>query len=211
MVIGYHVIISAYGFWLPNDPRGSWSDFVGAWELVQFGRATKTDSRRSVAAKSHDRAARLEAKQSLKYPCVRYSGLQARAVGRGFAAFVAKSRLVVWACSILPDHVHLVTARHRYKVEEVAKHLKGAATARLTEENLHPLSDMRTGGGRTPSPWAEGQWAVFLDSDDDLRRAIRYVEGNPPKEGLPRQRWSFVTPFRGWSPDENTRSSSIRG
>ena len=34
MVRWYHLIISAYGFWLPNDPRGSWSDFVGAWELL---------------------------------------------------------------------------------------------------------------------------------------------------------------------------------
>jgi len=30
MVIGFHVILTAYGFWLPNDPRGSWSEFVGA-------------------------------------------------------------------------------------------------------------------------------------------------------------------------------------
>jgi hypothetical protein len=28
MILGYHVIFGAYGFWLPNDPRGSWSDFV---------------------------------------------------------------------------------------------------------------------------------------------------------------------------------------
>src|SRR4051812_43899841 len=33
MIVGYHVIFSTYGFWLPNDPRGSWSDFVGSWEL----------------------------------------------------------------------------------------------------------------------------------------------------------------------------------
>lgn len=33
MVLGFHVIFSAYGFWLPNDPRGSWSDWVRKWEL----------------------------------------------------------------------------------------------------------------------------------------------------------------------------------
>ncbi len=26
MVHGYHVIIGAYGYWLPNNPRGSWSE-----------------------------------------------------------------------------------------------------------------------------------------------------------------------------------------
>ena len=40
MVHGYHVILPMYGFWLPNDPRGSWSDFVRKWELVRFGRAS---------------------------------------------------------------------------------------------------------------------------------------------------------------------------
>jgi hypothetical protein len=28
MVIGYHVILGARGFWLPNDPRGSGSSYV---------------------------------------------------------------------------------------------------------------------------------------------------------------------------------------
>ena len=35
MIIAYHVIFGMYGFWLPNDPRGSWSDFVAAWELFR--------------------------------------------------------------------------------------------------------------------------------------------------------------------------------
>ena len=36
-VRAYHLIITTYGFWLPTDPRGSWSDFVRAWELFRFG------------------------------------------------------------------------------------------------------------------------------------------------------------------------------
>jgi hypothetical protein len=49
MILAYHAVFTTYGFWLPNDPRGSWSNFVRAWELLHFGKATKTDSRRSVA------------------------------------------------------------------------------------------------------------------------------------------------------------------
>src|SRR5437016_7806238 len=103
MVHAYHVIFSAYGFWLPNDPRGSWSDFVGSWELFRFGRATKTDSRRSLAAQPHDRAKRLAAKQALNYPAVVFDGLQARAIGHGFAASLERGGVTVWACSILPE------------------------------------------------------------------------------------------------------------
>lgn len=40
MIHGYHVIMPMYGFWLPNDPRGSWSEFVRKWELVRFGKST---------------------------------------------------------------------------------------------------------------------------------------------------------------------------
>src|SRR4051794_14660183 len=119
-VLGYHVIFSAYGFWLPNDPRESWSEFVGAWELfLAGGKATTTDETCSLAHRPHDRRRRLAAKRVLKLPPVRFTGVQARAVGRGFAGYAAESGLPVWACSILPEHVHLVTGRFRLSVEQV--------------------------------------------------------------------------------------------
>ena len=43
MVLGYHIILSAYGFWLPNDPRGSWSDTIRVYELLRFGSALNTN------------------------------------------------------------------------------------------------------------------------------------------------------------------------
>jgi hypothetical protein len=46
-----------------------------------------------------------------------------------------------------------------------------------------------------PEAWAEGLWKVFLFTPQDVQRAIRYVENNPPREGLPRQDWEFVVPY----------------
>jgi REP element-mobilizing transposase RayT len=194
MILASHVIFSTYGFWLPNDPRGSWSDFVGAWELVRFGPATKTDTRLSVAHHPHDRETRKQAKQVLKYPPVQFTGLQARAVGRGFDKSVRRGNVTVWACAILPEHVHLVLARHRHPVERLVNFLKGAATRELVAENLHPLAPWQK-RGRPPRCWARGEWKVFLDSEKDVLRAINYVEDNPLKEGKPSQRWTFVTPY----------------
>ena len=57
MVRWYHLIMTAYGFWLPNDPRGSWSEFVASWELYKFGAATKTNEKRSLARDPHDKIA----------------------------------------------------------------------------------------------------------------------------------------------------------
>ena len=195
MILAYHVIFGAYGFWLPNDPRGSWSDFVGSWDLYRYGPATKTDCPHSVAHHEHDIQQRLAAKKALKYSPVEFTGIQARAVGRGFANYVQSSGLVVRACAILPDHVHLVVDRFRCNVEQVVIQLKGEATAQLLAEGLHPFGQLRDRKGRPPKCWARGEWSVFLDTEEEVARAIQYVEQNPVKEGKPLQRWPFVTPL----------------
>ena len=187
MALAWHVIFSAYGFWLPNDPRGSWSDSVGRWELVRFGKATKVDTRRSVAAAAHDRQLREEARRALKYPPVEFSGRQVLAVGRGFNTAHSEGGYVIHACAILPEHVHMVVAKHPRAIGRIIGHLKGRATQRLAADGLWPNPERPVWGG--------GGWNVFLDTPEDARRAIAYVEGNPAREGKPRQRWSFMVPF----------------
>jgi REP-associated tyrosine transposase len=134
----------------------------------------------------------MAAKQSLLRPPVVFNGVQARAIGRGFATSANKGGVTVWACAILPDHVHLVIARHTCRVERIVNCFKGDATRVLMADNLHPFQTL---SAPPPHCWAVGQWKVFLDSVDDIRRAIQYVEQNPIKEGLRRQRWTFVTPY----------------
>jgi REP element-mobilizing transposase RayT len=191
-VIAYHLIVTTYGFWLPNDPRGSWSDFVRAWELRRFGPATKTTEKRSLASDPHDRRLRLEAKKHLSHDAVEFTGVQARAVGRGFAQYATRSGCAICACAILPCHAHLVVARHRYSIEKIATLLKGAATTQLLKEERHPLAHQPYRNGTLPTPWARRAWSVFLDCVEDVERAVQYVVKNPVKEGKPRQDWSFV-------------------
>jgi REP element-mobilizing transposase RayT len=195
MVYASHVIFCAYGFWLPNDPRGSWSDFVGSWELYRYGTATKIDTRESLAAAKHNRNERLAAKTALKYPAVSFSDAQVAAIAAGFAESLAKGNVTCWACSILAEHVHMVLARHQSKVETVVNFLKGAATRKLISAGLHPFGAYQDADGAVPRCWAENQWKVFLDGRTDIERAIPYVENNPQKEGRPRQRWPFVQQF----------------
>jgi REP element-mobilizing transposase RayT len=187
MVLAFHVVFGAYGFWLPNDPRGSWSVFVASWNLFRFGKATTTNTRRSVAAATHDQHLREQAKRALKYPPVRFSGRQARAVARGFAEAAQESSYVIHACSILPEHVHLVIGHHARPINRLVGHLKARATQRLSSEGLWPDD------GRPV--WGAKSWKVFLFTAEDVRRAIAYVENNPLREGKSPQRWSFVTPF----------------
>lgn len=195
-VIAYHIIITNYGFWLPNDPRGSWSEYVRSWELfLAGGPATKTDSRRSVANTPHDYERRQRAKDALVRPPVVFTGEQALAVGMGFADFVRRSQVAIVACSIMPQHTHLVIDRPPYPAEQATNLLKGAATSELTRRGLHPFAGSPYRNGKLPTPWARKQWIVFLNAEADVRRSIDYVERNPLKDGLPKQRWSFVIPY----------------
>ena len=193
MVRAYHVIFSTYGFWLPNDPRGSGSDRVAAPHLKRFGTAIKVQTRQSVAHRSHDCAVRKAAKKQLKYPPVIFDGSQARAVARGFAQVLQEYDYPVYACTILPEHVHLVIGRHTRAIERTVAHLKRGATMRLFAEEIHPLIEFLN---PVPSPWSKRTgWTVYLNDDQSVRHRIKYVQENPLKEGRPQQHWSFVKPF----------------
>lgn len=194
MILGYHIIFSAYGFWLPNDPRGSWSDTIRVYELLKFGPATKVQTTRSVAHTQHDRTMRLAAKQTLKHRPVRFSGLQARAIARGFEIAAHEHGYIIYALAILPDHAHLVLGAHERNIDDIARHLKAKATMQLSRESLHPFANDPRADGSFPSPWARNHWSPFIDSIEYLHKAIDYVNENPLRSGLKRQHWSIVHP-----------------
>jgi REP element-mobilizing transposase RayT len=193
--LGFHIIGTTYGFWLPNEERGSGSDFVRADHLTKFGPANPAVTRRSVAYRPFDREVRRVARESLRYPYVEFTGRQARAVGRGFANELLNYGGTMYACSILENHFHGVTGAHRYDIRRFVGRPKGAATKQLRAEGIHPLEEHPLPDGSLPSPWARLPWVVYLWTEEDVLRAIRYVEENPLKQRKPEQRWSFVVPY----------------
>src|SRR5690349_9502436 len=167
MVRWYHAIFSAYGFWLPNDPRGSWSDFVYAWELYRFGGpATKVSGKRSYAHDPHDARLRREAKEHLKYPPARFEESCRESIATGFARVCEEFGFVVHACAIGFDHVHIVTARDPQRtIENVVAVLKARATSQMKSDGTHPMRRYDP----VPTPWGKGCWSVFIDDEEQLR------------------------------------------
>jgi REP element-mobilizing transposase RayT len=186
MILAYHSIFGMYGFWLPNDPRGSGSDYMASWELFRYGPATKTDSRQSVAHRPLPPDWQREAKTALQHPPVSVTGRQALSISGGFATAMAEGPYRVYACAILPEHVHLVIGASARRIRAVVGHFRSRATRTLRQQQLwdddRPL-------------WGAHGWNVYLESIVAVERAIRYVAGNPLKEGKKRQNWSFVVPF----------------
>jgi REP element-mobilizing transposase RayT len=190
------MIFSAYGFWLPNDERVSGSDYVRAHHIYKAGGgATKVRTTHSVATRPFSQEERRASKAALKYPAVILTGVQAQAAALGIGKVCLKVQIAVHACAIMPDHVYVVLAARWFSGDELITCLKKAATRGMNEAGMHPMREFARANGRLPSPWAARGWKVRLNTAEQVRTAIRYVEMNPVRAGFKRQSWSFVGPY----------------
>ena len=162
MIIAYHSIFSMYGFWLPNDPRGSGSDYVASWELFRYGPATKTDSRRSVAHLPLPANWQRQAKTALHYPPVSVTGQQALTISRGFAKAAAEGHYRIYACAILPEHVHLVIGASKPRHPPDGRSYPGPCHACLEQQESWD-DDRPLWGGHGWNVWLESAEAVERD------------------------------------------------
>lgn len=195
-VIGFHVIGCTYGFWLPNDQRGSGSDYVRKPSLRQFGPATLVTHRRSVAREPFDPEIRKLARESLMYPHVVFNREQIESICRGFAREIEQYRAApMHALAQLPNHFHFVCGPCRYDVRRFEGRLKGAATRQLLEEGLHPLQSFRDKSGIIPSPWSVKPWVVYLFEPQDVTRSIEYVNRNLRRAGIFPQDHPFLVSY----------------
>lgn len=187
-----HLILSAYRFCLPNDLRGSWSTTVREYHLRAFSPATKVTTTRSLAREPHDGELRLAATRALRYKPVRFIGVQAVSIAKGFGVAKVEHDYTIHALAILPDHVHLIIKHPTLPIDRIAAHLKAKATMQLNAEGIHPFANSPRADGSLPSPWARNFWAPRIESEDHLAAAIDYVNQNPGRSGLRRQHWSIV-------------------
>jgi REP element-mobilizing transposase RayT len=189
LVIGYHLVWTAYGWWLPNDPRGSTSkelccDILAQLGELHYGRK-KIQPAGYVIREFYQQAADL-----LQFPLLTFDETARDEIAAAFGTVIGDLRYTCWACAVMPDHVHLLIRKHKHQAEEMIACLKDASRERLRRVNLrqpdHPVWGMGHG------------WKVFLDHPDDIRRTIVYIEKNPLPLRLPRQSWPFVKEYDGW-------------
>lgn len=194
MIIAYHLIWTAYGWWLPNDPRGSGSHFVLKDILAELGELHFGRKRIQPAGhmvrKFYEKAA-----ERLHYPLLTFDEAQREEIAVAFAQVIDEQHYTCYACAIMPDHVHMLIRKHRQKSEEMIEHFRQKSRHRLMElghrSRVHPI-------------WTAGHgWTVYLDTPEEIWRAIGYIRKNPIKIRLPKQNWGFVTPYDGWPLHKN--------
>ena len=90
----------------------------------------------------------------------------------------------------MPDHVHILIRKHRDRAEQMIDRFQEASRSVVCERPTVP---------RDHPVWTDGGgWKVFLETPEDIRRTIAYIQRNPINAGLPPQRWPFVTSYDDW-------------
>ena len=188
MVIAHHLIWTAYGWWLPNDPRGSTSRRIRNDVIDHLGELHQ--GRKKVQPAGWEiRTFYQDATSALKHSLLTISAEDREIIAAGFADVVTARKYTCYACAIMPDHVHVLIRKHRDRAEEMIANLQEASRAALHGHGLRP-SDHPAWGGTG--------WKVFQDHPDDIRRTIPYIQSNPVKIGQAPQQWAFVKAYDGW-------------
>jgi REP element-mobilizing transposase RayT len=190
MVAGFHLIWTAYGWWLPNDPRGSSSHEIRVQPIAELG--PLHPGRKPIQPAGQEiKQFYQQARDILKHPLLTLSDEDISLVGEAFAHVIAEHRYTCYACAIMPDHVHILIRKHRDYAETMIEHLQDASRARLISAGsraaTHPV-------------WGGPGWKVFLNTPEDFLRVIAYIRQNPIKAGRAPQHWSFVQEYDGWVP-----------
>ena len=126
MVLGYHLVWVAYGWWLPNDPRGSMSheirnDVVGDLGALHHGRKKIQPASRDIRI-VYDRA-----KEALSFPLLTFAPAEIDAISGAVAQVMRAERYTCYACAITHDHVHFVIRKHRQLAEDMIEKLQGVS------------------------------------------------------------------------------------
>jgi REP element-mobilizing transposase RayT len=192
MVAGYHLIWTVYGYWLPNDPRGSTSKDMRVEPIrdlgeIHYGRKAVQPSSKEI------REFHQKAQEVLKHPVLTFDDDEIAILGKAFGEVITEKEYTCYACAIMPDHVHMLIRRHRDRAEDMIERFQEHSRTAVIEAGRRPP---------THPMWTKGAgWKGFLNTVRDFQRTIEYVRGNPREIGRAEQTWDFVTVYDGWLPN----------
>ncbi len=130
VVIAHHLIWTAYGYWLPNDPRGSTSktiacDVIAELGSLHFGRKRVQPSGREVK-EFQDRS-----RAVLKYPLLKFQVADFPLIADALTIVIREHNYTCYACAIMPDHVHVLIRKHKHVAEDMLEHFQTVSRLRL--------------------------------------------------------------------------------
>ena len=190
-VIAVHLILTLYGHWAVNDPRGSGSrsfhdDKFEPLGAIHHGRKPEDEQ----PDRDELRAFHQQHQELLNFP-VFWIDDEKRAEIAAAIEEVIKECGYTLPCAICGNHIHLVIRTYKHRAQEMwalfAERIRQRLRLRFTNElsQHHPVISARP-------------YNVLLFTPNQVWRRINYANDNPEKEGLPRQHMPFITPYDNW-------------
>lgn len=219
MIVGFHLLWTAYGCWLPNDPRGSLSKEVVIPDIAELG-PHHYERKKQQPTSTEIREFYNRANEVLKFELLKFNALEVTAIARGFANAITTRKYTCYACAIMPDHVHILIRKHRDSAEMMIDELQNFSRDAVHKLYQPEVSSLRnsnqdlsyrknepsnTPHRRNPDHpvWGGRGYRVFLNNIADVNRTIKYINENPIKIGQPQQSWPFVTAYNNWLPGQH--------
>jgi REP element-mobilizing transposase RayT len=190
MVAGFHLVWTAYGWWLPNDPRGSSSHEIRVESIAELGELHHGRKKPQPPGK-RIREFYDQARDALKHPLLTFSDEEIDLIGAAFGQVVQDRKYTCYGCALMPDHIHVLIRKHRDRAEAMIENLQTASRKSLIDAGKRAL---------THPVWGGPGWKVFLYKPEDFVRVVEYIRQNPIKMGRPEQKWAFVKKYDGWVP-----------
>ncbi len=169
--IGYHVVKSGYGLWLPGDERGSWSD---AWDdmigYIQPHTLHEGDPARTRMAQ-----------ERMQHEPVTLNEIMIDAVISAIGTCAEQSQWSIVAASIEPTHTHLLITYGDRDIHTTAKWIADQTTKAVHGETQHqgPV-------------WAKGKWCSYVFDESQWQNTIHYIQRHNVRRGLDARPYGFV-------------------
>ncbi len=185
-ILASHLIFTGYGHWLSNDPRGSGSHETRKIELKQLG-DVHLGRRQIQPPRDEVKLFYRRAEHLLEHDPIWFGETAKETIAAVFGNAAKIHGYTIWECAVCSNHAHLVVRTHRERSETIWSNLAHAAVLALRRAKIVP-SDHPV--------WSHRIYKVFKYTPQEVHAAIKYVNDNPTKEGLPRQNWEFVQPCK---------------
>jgi REP element-mobilizing transposase RayT len=170
-MLGFHLVSTTYGTWLPGDPRGHWSPI-----LTPDGKLVYHSGVPQLGEPMTEEWAR----KQMKHDMVILTPGEREAMADSFGQTTKFYAYRVFAAAIWSTHIHLVIGNPNESIGTIAGRYKG-----ISGKDVRAL--------RGPGPiWTASYFKVFL-FEQHMQAAIHYVEQHNIALGLPPRPWDWIT------------------
>jgi REP element-mobilizing transposase RayT len=170
--IGYHLVKSGFGLWLPGDTRGHWSsgwdEQIGYFEPHHLHAGDPIRERM--------------AKERMKHPPTLFCPAMIDAIAAAVGHCVADSDWQVAAATVERTHMHLLLTYTERDIDCTAKWI-----AQMTTKEVHRMTDF------TGPVWCEGKWLEFVFDERHWDNLRQYIERHNLRRGLPAKPWHWIS------------------